>query len=355
MSPDQHWSSWQAYLSAIPWAPGGLDAQECAAFSKARDHEIDIDLAIREVIARMEATGAKGLRKGKIRKSAEHIYGTPSTYRPPIAPKPEPYQADKLKAVAQELPEPIDDHYIYARSLLTPWNRTPAGFLHALYLPGESGWVTANSKSPNGVVWSNSGPQHNRARWAQVDPNDDFGDEVPTSEQLEGNFSCLDFFAKGHEGVWFLNNPIDGEAHHDSRFMAGKSWRCIEAVTSWRYLVLETDQAIAEDWLAFLVWLPWPVVAIYHSGGRGPHGLVRIEARDKAESDDIAELMRSKYVPLGADPGALTSMRLTRLPNCRRGQTGQQQKLLFLNPEARDGQRICDLPVLRTIERPPSK
>jgi hypothetical protein len=172
---------------------------------------------------------------------------------------------------------------------------------------------------------------------------------------LNGNFGCLDFFAQGHEGVWFLNNPIDGDPHHDPRFKAGRSWRCIEAVTSWRYLVLETDKASAQDWLAFLVWLPVPVVAIYHSGRRGPHGLVRIDARDKTESDDIAELMRSEYVPLGADPDALTSMRLTRLPNCMRGQTGQQQKLFFLNPEARDGQRICDLPVLRTIERPPSE
>src|SRR5260370_15871530 len=82
---------------------------------------------------------------------------------------------------------------------------------------GRKRWVTANSKSPNGVVWTNSGPQHNRARWAQADPDDDFGDAVPNS----GNFGCLDFFAKSHEGVWFLNNPIDGEAHYDERFKAG--------------------------------------------------------------------------------------------------------------------------------------
>ena len=222
----------------------------------------------------------------------------------------------------------------YLRSPIIPWNRTPAGFLHALYGPGENVWVTANSKSPNGVVWTNSGLQHNRARWEQADPDDDCGDEVPTPERLDGNFGCLDFFTKGHDGVWFLNNPIDGKAHSNERFKAGCSYRCIEAVTSWRYLVLETDKASAEHWLAFLASVPLLLAAIYHSGGRGPHGLVRIDARDKAQSDDIAELMRSEHVPLGADKDALTSMRLTRLPNCMRGQTGQLQKLLYLNPEA---------------------
>ena len=82
--------------------------------------------------------------------------------------------------------------------------------------------------------------------------------------------------------VWFLNNPITGEPHYDERFTYGLSYHCLEAVTCWRYLVMETDVAPAAFWLALLAMLPLRIAAVYHSGGRGYHALCRIDAAIQA-------------------------------------------------------------------------
>src|SRR5882757_9198351 len=71
-----------------------------------------------------------------------------------------------------------------------------------------------------------------------------------------------------------------------------------------------------------------------HQFGLKRDALIRIDAGSKAEWDDLVrETLAPLVVPIGADLGALTAVRLTRLGNCHRGQTDQWQKLLFLDPE----------------------
>ena len=114
----------------------------------------------------------------------------------------------------------------------------------------------------------------------------------------------------------------------------GKSRRCEECVTSWRYLVVESDDAPRELWLRVLVQLPLPIAAIYDSGKRGVLALVRVDAESKAHWDEIVRIrLLPILVTLGACDDSLTAVRLTRLPNCRRGQTGNMQSLLYLNPQ----------------------
>jgi len=112
------------------------------------------------------------------------------------------------------------------------------------------------------------------------------------------------------------------------------SRRSEEAITSWRYAVVETDQADRQLWLKALVQLPLPISAIYSSGGKSIHTLVYVQADSKREWDRI---IRHELGPilicLGADPGALSAVRLTRLPNCRREQTGQRQELFYLDDD----------------------
>lgn len=90
--------------------------------------------------------------------------------------------------------------------------------------------------------------------------------------------------------------------------------------------------------------LPLFISAIYESGKRSIHALVRIDAGSKVEWD---QSVRGELLPilatLGADPGALTAVRLTRLPNCKRGETGKLQRLLYLDSEP-DGKPICRKP-----------
>jgi hypothetical protein len=297
----------------------------------------------------MQPCGARGIRRGKVRTSAGHIYGrngSGSGYyqSAPDTPKVVPLFIPELLAETVGNLK-VDENFFYARSTKTPWNRAPAGFLHVLFREGEHVWVTHNAKSPDGVLWQHRGLEGSSAKWVKIDPAEPT-DVLPGPEDLTGNFNCLSWFTSGRQGVWYLTNPVDGRPHQDGRFRCGKSYRCLEAVTAWRHFILETDQAPEDQWLALLALVPLPIVAIYHSGGRGVHGLVRITASTKALADEIAHSLEDEYVPLGACDGSLTAFRLSRLPNCQREQTGRRQKLLYLNPGA-DGTPISELPVLR--------
>ena len=59
-----------------------------------------------------------------------------------------------LSERAAKIPELVDAAYFEAHSQFTCWNRTPAGFLHKLYFPGEHIWITANPKSSEGEIWT---------------------------------------------------------------------------------------------------------------------------------------------------------------------------------------------------------
>lgn len=176
------------------------------------------------------------------------------------------------------------------------------------------------------------------------------------------------------EGVWFLCNPVNGKwepgetktqwmtvaqgqqgppypKRVDAKF-ARRSWR---SVTTFRYAVLESDTVPEEQWLKVLMKLPIPIVAIYTSGGKSLHALVRIDAGDKLRWDAMVRgrtpgsMPRSMALmdlvcPLGADAAALTAVRLTRLPFCfregtkpkdgpyQRYEKPRPQELLYLNP-----------------------
>ena len=144
---------------------------------------------------------------------------------------------------------PVDAEWLAQRSPICPANQTPATFLHALFSEGEHVIIFDKLRS-QGWTWKHTGPLCNA--------------------------SALDHFAKGaRNGVWFLCNPVDGEYRPNGK---GKwSGRSQENVTAWRYMVLESDRddISAGQWLAFLVQLHLPVAAIYETGGRLPHALVR--------------------------------------------------------------------------------
>lgn len=117
------------------------------------------------------------------------------------------------------------------------------------------------------------------------------------------------------------------------------SRRSEESVTAWRYAVLESDEAGADDWLRCLIQLPLRIASICESGGRSIHALVRVDAASKSDWDAKIRLIKPVLVTLGADPGALSAVRLTRLPQARRGE--RVQRLLYLNPSP-DGVPILE-------------
>lgn len=189
------------------------------------------------------------------------------------------------------------------------------------------------------------------------------------------------------EGIWFLCNPVNGRweigplkrrivypggygpkmlkvverlgLHGPPQLLLEQSWvrRTWKNVTSFRYAVLESDTVPEEQWLKVLIKLPLPIVAIYTSGGRSLHALVRIDAGDKLTWDMMVRgrstttfqrrtSLMDLVCPLGADANALTAVRLTRLPFCfregarpedgpyKRYESPRLQELLYLAPVA---------------------
>jgi hypothetical protein len=231
-----------------------------------------------------------------------------------------------LARLASNITDLITPEYLEARSPFTCWNRTPAGFLHELYIPGEKVVVFNVFASQGCVIWEHHGAVQNLA--------------------------TLNWLQSGQRrGVWFLANPVDGQYHWNEREQK-QSRRSEESITAWRYAVLESDDAPAKSWLRVLVQLPLPIAAIYESGDRSVHTLVLVNARSKDEWDSVVrEDLGPALVTLGICMGSLTAVRLSGLPNCVRGETGRQQRLLYLNPNPEE-HPICEMPVLRDCHSP---
>ena len=216
--------------------------------------------------------------------------------KPPAKPRRVTFEPETLKRVAADAGL-IDETFVKDRSPLCPETQTPASFLQRLYKPGEQVLVFDVFKSQGRHVCQ------------CVEPPYDAG--------------CLDHMVNGcKDGVWFLCNPVDGEYHPNPRQGGTPSRRSEESITAWRYLVLESDDADPADWLAILVQLPLRIAAIYTSGGRSIHALVRIDAESKADWDAKAKRLKPLMTILGADPATITAVRLTRLPGCYRMQDG---------------------------------
>ena len=221
----------------------------------------------------------------------------------------------------------IDAQWLAARSPIAPWNRTPASFLHSLYNKGEKVIIFDDYQSQGQELWVHPG--------------------------LPYDARTLNQFAKGkRRGVWFLCNPVDGEllVNDDGKF----SRRSHQNITSWRYMVVESDRVdiTASGWLAAIAQLPLPVAAIYETGGRLPHALLQVDASSKEDWDHVRDCLTPLLTMLGADISSLSAVRLTRLPCCQR--LGKEdahgtyqkfadgphlQELLYLNP-APDGTPI---------------
>ncbi len=167
--------------------------------------------------------------------------------------------------------------------------------------------------------------------------------------------------AGGDAGVWYLTAPVTGKWEPNpgkrdamGNLMPGR--RHAACCTSFPFLVLESDVLTADVWLKILVQLADPVVAVYTSGGKSVHALVKISAATPEEFNAIKSEYVLRLSAVGADTAAMTPVRLSRLPGCmRHGATGENgtyfkydqprlQELLYLNPGAVHGVPILTMP-----------
>lgn len=234
------------------------------------------------------------------------------------------FRLDALQAEVRDVPGWVDAGWLRGASPLVVEGCTSAQFLEALYRPNERVLIFTKFMSQGQFIY-----------WAGK-----FGVRLAMRRDVKGVRSELP--AGGPDGVWFLCQPVTGEWKLNPRSLDDQgrpkwSRRSEEVVTSFRYLVLESDEAPGNEWLRFLAKLKLPIAAIYTSGGRSIHALVKVDAPNKAWWDRYKALIVPPFSRLGADPGALTAVRLTRLPGCRRG--NKLQELLYLDPEVKDDGR----------------
>lgn len=254
-------------------------------------------------------------------KGSGYLIGDSSGFRPQVSsfsapiPKAEEVKFDPaaLARAAGDFRPRLD--WFAARSWVDPALVSSEEFLSLLF-PGEKVLVFTDPRSQGQAVWPD--------------------EALPLSSA---------------DGMWFLSNPIDGISHPNPR--TGKpSRRSEESVTRWKFALLESDEADPMLWLSALAQSSLPISAIYSSGGRSVHALIRVPGpgdgmarlsgpTSKSEWDTWARSMKAPLARLGADAKALTAVRLTRLPQQYRGE--KLQKLLYVNPLPPFGERLVDL------------
>ena len=239
------------------------------------------------------------------------------------------FNAAVLKRVVQSAPAAAGtEAWWMERSPIDVRGLTAAGFLEALFLPGERVLVFTDMRSQGDFLYEvgRGGFRLSAERGVKAVPSD-----LP---------------ARAPDGVWFLNQPVTGQwlPNAEKKY----SRRSEGNVTRWCHLVVESDSAPGDEWLRFLaIWPETRIRAVYSSGGRSWHALLQVNYAAKAEMDvDLAAAKKSLPV-VGADGRALTAVRLTRLPFCKRGM--REQRLIYLAPEW-PGCEVVGLKKLRNVK-----
>lgn len=297
----------------------------CAEVVEAFNHELRSRIAIAET-------------NGTVRPSVLGADVPPAPVAPRTPRRP-PYDSLRLADFAARCPVVVTLDWLAARSPMpVPAEseqgvETAAAFLDAIYQPAERVLVFTRNFSQGDFLFE---PGRGGFRLAAAPAVRAVASPLPVGAP---------------EGVWWLVQPVTGAwlpnpNNRDEKGNVRLGRRHAACVTRWPFLVLESDEAPADLWLRALVQMPFPIVAAYTSGGRSVHALVRVNADSKAAWDALRDALLPVVCPLGADPGALSAVRLSRLPGClrhgKRDRDGnldrypqpQRQRLVWLNPSA---------------------
>jgi hypothetical protein len=317
---------WFAYLNSLPWQSGELDRSSYLSFLRAVSLSIPQETAYSEVLRRIKnAEPHARLHKLEHQQQLAYQYvgdkkWTSQDHCSPVPLSHPAFEPEALIHIALRLPE-ASPAYLYRRSPIDSSKVEIGQFLETVFRPGEGAIIFEDFRSQGQMLW----------RHGSSDPNQN---------------RRLEYFRTGKQkGVWFLANPVDGRYHYNPR-QGEQSRRSEESIISFRHLILESDEAGRDEWIAYLCQLDLPVLAIYSTGGRAPHALLRIDAGSKDDWNRLVTPRVPEFVRHGACRGSLTALRLTRLPGCRREEKNAWQELYFLNPNPLP-RPICELDLLR--------
>jgi hypothetical protein len=190
------------------------------------------------------------------------------------------------------------------------------------------------------------------------------GPSMQTAQFLSAMYDTLDFLfiaEKNHAGVlgknvlsaqdWrrraqrvsmpplLIANPLTG---YEGLTKEGKpSLRCSASIKRHRYALVEFDEMQLEEQYAFWAGViktgAFPLRSLVYSGGKSLHGLIEVDAPDRAQWDkQIEVLLYATHNPDApkdrqADRACRNPDRMTRLAGAMRPESGALQRLLWLS------------------------
>jgi len=312
------------YANSLNWAEGVTKHQQTykvlmRAASLGVKASLAVEIVLKKVLESNGQVDMAGIYR-QCRRAFEFVIGksTASLPRNAIAladgsyakPKPIEFSFEKLKQKTAPFKGCISREWFLQRSPKRP--KSAHEFLRELYSADESVAILTNCRQRKpALIWN-----HDQSEFGQL---------------------------SSEEGIFFLPNPVTGRRHLVNRLKSetnptGETWRSAEAVTDWRYMLLESDlgenefPGVRMEWLKLLALLKAPIVSIVGSGGKSFHALVRVNALTKDDWDQKVYPLKEPLRELGADPGALSAVRLTRMPFCLRN--GILQDFYYCDPSA---------------------
>lgn len=239
--------------------------------------------------------------------------------------RPRRYELAALRSFAEGCRQPIDKEWLAARSPVPVEHGNRPGLasdvLDFLFEPDDLVLMFKRQWSQGDFGhWRHRSFRLARERGVKAEPS-----QIPT---------------ESNAGMLLMCAPVDGQwrivpGGYDKKGQPKWSRRNTSCVTRFPYLVLESDDAPVDLWLRALGMLELRIAAIFSSGGRSVHTLVRIDAGSKAEFDDCSRVMAAALEVVGADAQALKGLPMSRVPGVRRVETGRVQELLYLDPDPR--------------------
>lgn len=229
----------------------------------------------------------------------------------------------------------IDSEYFRKRSPIDLSSVTSGDFLDSIFEPGDRVMIFTRYYSQGDFVW-----------WVRHDAKGIAarGTGWRLSDQLETRAIPSLLPTTGRLGAWFLVQPVTGKWEIGDRAKNGEvkyTRRSEQNVSRWLHFMLESDIEGSEEWWPKVVAaLRLPIVAIYSSGGRSLHALIRYPVPSKAHWDNLRDNLLKNVCPLGADPGVNSAVRLSRLPGVMR--EGKEEE--FTKPDGKAGKKYVRYP-----------
>ena len=167
----------------------------------------------------------------EVRRAFQKAYG--QVHNPSYKATPrvefEPYNPDLLAEVAERVPFEVTDDWLAEVSPECVMGATPGAFLDALFRPGETVWCGKHDAEKG---------------------------ELYRIADKESAANMVEYFKNSQKGAKYLINPVSGQE-------VNGGFRSEPNLTSFRHLLIESDEAPRELWLAMVVQMHAPILALY--------------------------------------------------------------------------------------------